>query len=107
MKKPLYVNISGGLGNQLFMFATALSLSQKWSRNLVLVNNWYEGEQRGESYSLHRRTFDLLEFPLIATRYRSASRIEAKVISILERIHFGKKLDLSFIGFRNLDEIEK
>jgi hypothetical protein len=105
MKKPLYVNISGGLGNQLFMFATALSLSLQWSRKLVLINSWYSGQQRGESYSLHRRTFDLFDFPLIATQFRATNRIESKVISILERIHFGHRIDLSFFGFRNLDEV--
>jgi len=106
MKKPLYVSISGGLGNQLFMFATAMSLSLRWSRRLILVNSWYEGRQRGETYAFHRRTFNLLEFPEIAAKYRVTNRIESQIILRLERIHFGKKINLSLLGFRNIDEID-
>lgn len=105
MRKPLYVSISGGLGNQLFMFATALSLSVQWSRRLILIDSWYEGYQRGEAYAHHRRTFNLLEFPAIAKNYRVANRIENKLISFLENIHFSKRIDLSSFGFQNLDEI--
>ena len=39
MKKNLIVRIGEGLGNQLFMYANAYSLSKKFDYNLYIDNN--------------------------------------------------------------------
>ncbi len=106
MRKPLYVNISGGLGNQLFMFASSLSLSYQWSKQIILVDKWYNGAQRSDSLKPFRREFNLLEFPEVAKHFRVANRWEQKMISLIERFHFKYQCLIPSFGIRNIDDFE-
>jgi hypothetical protein len=104
LQRNVYVKLSGGLGNQLFMFATALSLSKHWSKRLVLVDGWYSGEQRGSAFADFERTFGLAAFPKIASQFRVSTKLESKIILGIEKLHFSKKLDLTRLGIRNVDQ---
>lgn len=42
MKQRIIVSLYGGLGNQLFQYATGLALSQKHSAQLILDLGWFE-----------------------------------------------------------------
>jgi hypothetical protein len=103
MRKVLYVNLSGGLGNQLFMFASALALSVKWKQELVLVDKWYVGEQRGAAFSEFRRKFDLAEIEPISKNFRLANKWETGLIRCIEWIHFKNKVNLRFLGLFDAD----
>jgi hypothetical protein len=94
VSKKLYVHLSGGLGNQLFTFASSLALSKQWSRELVIVDSWYSGAQRGTSFEEHRRKFELFEFEPIKKSFRSANWIEKKILALLQKAHFEKGIDL-------------
>ena len=58
-KKRLYSILSGGLGNQLFMFASAYALAMDTNRTLQLNSSWFKSEQRTGIFRNHRREFDL------------------------------------------------
>lgn len=79
------IQIMGGLGNQLFMFASALSLSRIWGTDLVLSSAWFEGRQRGQRFDAFRRQFLLHEFPEIAGHFPLASRLRQVSVRQLGR----------------------
>lgn len=103
MSKRLYVHLSGGLGNQLFTFASSLALSKLRSRELVIVDSWYSGVQRGITFEAHRRKFELFEFGPIKNGFRRANWIEKKVLTLLQRAHFDKGIDLSRMRLNLVD----
>jgi len=47
------VRLKGGLGNQLFQYATARSLALDSERKLVVDRGWFERKQRPRSYRLN------------------------------------------------------
>ena len=103
MGKKLYVHLSGGLGNQLFTFASGLALSKKCSRDLVIVDSWYSGSQRGVSFEEHRRTFDLFEFEPIKKGFRKANWLEKRILALLQKAHFDKGIDLRKLRVKIVD----
>jgi hypothetical protein len=69
-KPPIYLILRGGLGNQLFMFATAYALANQSDRKLQLITHWFKTEQREQAYSAHTRDFELGKVPE-AANYRN------------------------------------
>ena len=60
MEKTLIVRIGEGLGNQLFMYANAYSLSKKFGYNLYIDNeSGFANNKRSRSYNLN--FFDIPE----------------------------------------------
>lgn len=103
MGKRLYVHLSGGLGNQLFTFASSLALSKKYSRELVIVDSWYSGSQRGISFEEHRRKFELFEFEPIKKEFRRANWVEKKILALVQKAHFDKGIDLRKLRVKVVD----
>jgi hypothetical protein len=64
-QKPVYVVLRGGLGNQLFMFASAYCLAQRSQRELQVITSWFRTKQREKKYSLHTRKFELKDLDSI------------------------------------------
>jgi len=78
-RMPIYLVLRGGLGNQLFMFASTYSAAKKSNRKLQLITNWYE-EQTWESVIItNRRFLELYEF----TKIKEINTIWTKKISIM------------------------
>ncbi len=71
-QKRLYVVLRGGLGNQLFMLASAYALAQNSDRRLQIVTHWFKTKQRDDKYILHKRKFEL-DGLVSLKRYRSKS----------------------------------
>jgi hypothetical protein len=103
MAKRIYVHFSGGLGNQLFTFASSVAISLKRSQKVIILDTWYTGVQRGLSYEKHRRTFNLFEFEPIRETFSQANWFEKRIITLLEKIHFGKGINLQQFGIQIVD----
>jgi len=58
MRAPITVNLMGGLGNQLFQFATGLEVAYRSKTELVLDLSWYQQKAR-RSNGLTLRDFEL------------------------------------------------
>jgi hypothetical protein len=64
-----YLILVGGLGNQMFMFASALALTKTWGSSLNIINYWFDGNQRGNRFLLYQRRYELQKFPLLKHKY--------------------------------------
>lgn len=62
---PLYLILRGGLGNQLFMFASSLEIAQSSGRNLQLVSHWYRDQDQNSEQPNSVREYELDNFPRI------------------------------------------
>jgi hypothetical protein len=58
----IVVRLSGGLGNQLFQYATARGLSARNGGEVVLDRSWFEGTH----WRTTARTYELDRYPLVA-----------------------------------------
>ena len=68
--KKTHLILSGGLGNQMFMFASAYALTRRWSRELVLLDYWFHHTpQRGSKFSAFIRTYELDRFERIRQEF--------------------------------------
>lgn len=56
---PIYLILRGGLGNQLFMFASMVAFAKSSQRNLQLITHWFGTTQREEKFESHKRSFEL------------------------------------------------
>jgi len=65
MNLPIYLVLRGGLGNQLFMFASAYSKANKANRKLQLVTSWYSEQVWHGTPEVNKRFFELSSFPKI------------------------------------------
>lgn len=65
LKLPLYLVLRGGLGNQLFMFASAYSKADKANRKLQLVIGWFSEQNWRGIPKANQRFFELNNFPTI------------------------------------------
>lgn len=65
----IYLKVHGGLGNQMFQYATGRALADRAGVQLVLDLNWYVNTPRGDT----RREFGLVEYGL---RFRHTSGAE-------------------------------
>jgi len=104
---PLYLVLRGGLGNQLFMFASVYSEAKRTKRKLQLITNWYEEQKWDGIIKPNRRFFELDEFPKI--RFIN-SILTAKISMLLYLVFkftwkFGEKM--LFHVCANLDTREK
>lgn len=79
------VRVTSGLGNQMFIFASALALTQSWGTELVLSDHWFAGRQRGRRLEGHRRTFLLDKFPRIRSDFPVTSRFPPIPDQLLHR----------------------
>lgn len=79
------LQVMGGLGNQMFMFASAKSLTDHWDRQLVLSPSWFEGRQRGSRFSQYRRGFLLSRFPKIAEAFAVTQSFPTLPIKLLHK----------------------
>jgi hypothetical protein len=61
----IYVNVCGGLGNQLFQYAVGRALSLKTGRRLVLDISWFDGQSLRKcslsQYRIHARLMGRIE----------------------------------------------
>ena len=64
-QRPVYVVLRGGLGNQLFMFASAYCIAHRSKRELQIITSWFRTKQREKIYGLHTRKFELNELDSI------------------------------------------
>jgi hypothetical protein len=80
-----YFIVVGGLGNQMFMFASALALTRKWGSKLRLINYWYDGKQRGGKFKLFQRYYLLNRFPNIKNDFKKPSIVIQFIIYQLSR----------------------
>lgn len=69
MNRAIKTHVQGGLGNQLFIFATSFAVAKANRRQLELDFSWYTGGQREPSIKGFRREPDLLQFPRIARSF--------------------------------------
>ncbi len=68
--KKTYLILSGGLGNQMFMFASVYALTKRWERELVLLDYWFQNtRQRGKNFAGFTRSFELDKFERIRTEF--------------------------------------
>ena len=72
---PVYVVLRGGLGNQLFMFASAYCIAEKSGRKLQIITTWFRSKQREEKFSLHTRKFGLKDINSIKLHRNSMTPI--------------------------------
>jgi hypothetical protein len=72
--------IAGGLGNQMFMFASSYALTKKWNTNLILLDIWYYGKQRGKKFKNFTRKYELDKFPEINRGFKKFSLIRQFLI---------------------------
>ncbi len=87
MKSRTYLILSGGLGNQLFQFASAYSLCKAWKRELALVNYWFtRTPQRGPSLERFARRSELYNFPEVSNKTVVASELEQNVVYNVTRL---------------------
>jgi hypothetical protein len=63
---PVYLVLRGGLGNQLFMFASALSEVKKVNRKLQLISRWYLEQNWDSVQEANKRFLELNNFPRIS-----------------------------------------
>jgi len=92
--KTLLTKIQGGLGNQMFQYATGYAYSRRFKKELKLDLSFYEGEQSEKDTP---RFFQLNEFDI---HYNKASDEEIKrnkPTNIFYKIY--KKLNKDFIDF--------
>jgi len=90
------VEISGGIGNQLFQFAAALALAQHLNAEIILDVSWYERELQ----SVDKRYMELDEFFDLSKIRRVKSKRHPKVEFAIKRAKNYKvindaKIDLS------------
>lgn len=69
MIRSVTIHLEGGLGNQLFMFASTYGLSRRWNRRVLLSADWFGGNQRGMDFHAFRREFLLHRFPTIRNEF--------------------------------------
>jgi hypothetical protein len=64
--RKTYLILSGGLGNQMFMFASAYALSKLWGHQLILFDYWFKNtKQRGRKFKRYTREMELYKFEKI------------------------------------------
>lgn len=88
MKRKLIVRLKGGLGNQMFQYASGLALAS--SNNCELVLDTHSGFVNDTDYA---RTFSLHGFGVSARHATIVERTPFRVESLLERI--GRRRTLS------------
>lgn len=69
IKKPVFAISMGGLGNQMFIFATGLILANKMNRKFYIVNYWFKRKQRQDFLKEFERSFELAKFPKIKDEF--------------------------------------
>lgn len=92
MGKVVYALVRGGLGNQLFVYATARRIALQTDARLVLLSDGYEQEFHGRRLLLDRFSIDadfaLLtdpEVPFERTGYVQAKRLD-KIYRLFNRV---------------------
>lgn len=97
--KKTYLILSGGLGNQMFMFASAYALTRRWGHELVLLDYWFnKTKQRGEKFTDFTRYYELDKFVGIQTKFVKPDPLNQAVIYQLVRLLLKLKLQRIF-GF--------
>lgn len=60
---PAIFRLMAGLGNQMFICASAYGLSQMWNRPATMSTAWFRGRQRGKRFDSFRRDSLVERFP--------------------------------------------
>lgn len=92
MHPPVVLQLKGGLGNQLFMFATAYSLTRRWGRELQLSDSWFRGRQRGSKFREFAREFHLHRFPRVAQGFARPSTLRGLLLLSASRVPYRLQL---------------
>lgn len=80
IKQPnIYVILVGGLGNQLFLYATGRAIEQQHAGRLVLDTSFFDSVRRARAKDGSQRAFGLDE---LSIRYAGPSRVERRVIAL-------------------------
>ena len=83
LKRPAYLVLRGGLGNQLFMFASMYAFAKSNQRNLQLVTHWFQTPQRDKKFEMHKREFELSQLPsAVVFRRRSTILLDRFLYTI-------------------------
>lgn len=93
MKLPIYLVLRGGLGNQLFMFASAYSKAKITNRKLQLVTSWYSEQNWHGTPEVNQRFFELNSFPKIREMNSNFTKLFEWAIFLLFKLSwkFGEK----------------
>jgi hypothetical protein len=78
--QSIEVEISGGIGNQLFQFAAALTLAQHLNAEIILDVSWYERKRQ----SVDKRHIELDKFLDLSKIRRVKSKSHPKIQSVIE-----------------------
>ena len=60
--KLLIVKLKGGLGNQLFQYATAKSLAEKSNARIIFDSSYFFDDAYGRKSTLNKYNINIIEF---------------------------------------------
>jgi hypothetical protein len=101
--KKTYVILSGGLGNQMFMFASAYALTRCWKSKLILLDYWFENtKQRGKKFAAFTRRYELDKFERIKSEFSKPNLLFQRFLYQFARIVL--KLNLENLIKFNFDK---
>ncbi len=113
LMRKTYLILLGGLGNQMFQFASGYALARRWGRELALVDYWFKNtRQRGKGFKNFVRSFELEKFHFIKSNFPQPAHLiqattywGARVISQLPWFrHLGLHVDpLIRFNFRRFE----
>ena len=108
-RKPLYLILRGGLGNQLFMLASSYSLAQNSNRDLQIITHWFNTKQREEKFKFHTRRFELDKvFAIKAFRKKSTEVLDAFIYKFfLASLKFKILRDCGFVLDVDLKDVSQ
>ena len=101
VKQRVEAEISGGIGNQLFQFAAALTLSKRLDAELILDVSWY----RRNSRLSNNRQLELKEFVDLGTLRQISNKRHPKVelaVQILQNYKLISDANTDPLKFRSL-----
>ena len=101
VKQRVEAEISGGIGNQLFQFAAALTLSKRLDAELILDVSWY----RRNSRLSNNRRLELNEFADLGTLRYISNKRHSKVelaVQILQNYKLISDANTDPLKFRSL-----
>ena len=86
--RPLFVILRGGLGNQLFMFSSALAIAKQSGRKLLIIDSWFKTDQRGPLFRDHTRECEIKKFARVASYQNGFVRILQPIIYLVFKLHW-------------------